>query len=149
MSLDPSSSLEVIPQETAVELCELLNKKYQVWRGERSFHISSRRDHECIEVKVVLSNVSETFYYPVEGRVDHEAEEMDPVEAALFLVNYIDGYFEEFFEEDENLFIPIDWAEYSYDAVEFQLRGQVLNRFVERISDELLKAHPAVASVLN
>ena len=59
-------------------------------------------------------------------------------DAVLFLLDYIDCYFEEFFKEDENVFLPIDWSEYSFDEVPFQLKGQILNLHVEDLADRIL-----------
>ena len=61
-------------------------------------------------------------------------------EAALFLIDYIDTYFEEFLlEEDEELYLPIDWAKHTYEAVEFEVKGQIKNEKLEDMADDLLR----------
>jgi hypothetical protein len=122
------------------ELAQLLDKKYQVWRGERSFTVTSHREFDAVFVSVLLKNPDETFFYPVEGRIDFAAEEMDVQEAAIFLINFIDLYFAEFFEEDEGLYIPIDWSPYQYEAVDFELKGQIVNMQIEKLAEQWLNS---------
>lgn len=133
----------VLTDDVQLELAQQLNKKFQVWRGERSFLIESFREFGAVLVHVTLRNADESFDYPVEARIDFAAEEMDAQEAALFLIDYIDLYFSEFFEEDEGLFIPIDWSPYEYEAIEFEMRGQIHNRVIERMADEILAGNSA------
>ncbi len=128
----------LLPADVTAELSKLLNKKYAAARGQRQFSVTTRRDFDQVSTVVVLSDARESFYYPVEARINFVEEEMKPEEAAFFLVDYIDLYFEEFFHETENLFIPIDWTSFTYEAVDFEMKGQILNRYAERLADQML-----------
>jgi len=80
------------------------------------------------------------FVYPIEARVMHGQEEMTPREAALFLVDFVDLYLEEYFvdEDEECPYLTIDWSDFDYDAVKFQMRGQIINQSVEDLGSEWL-----------
>ena len=122
------------------EMTELMNNKYQsVLFDGKHFEIKTKYEYEILTVSVILSNPDKSYYYPVEARIQNKKEELTPSEAAAFLIDFIDLYFEEYLFEDENLFIPIDWTPFSYDAVDFQLKGQILNLKLEQEADELIK----------
>jgi hypothetical protein len=73
---------------------------------------------------------------------------MSSRDAALFLVDYIDAYYEEYLRDGET-FLPIDWAEYESEGVVFQLKGQVLNLEAEKLADEILAQADGVVSPLH
>ncbi|SME97039.1 hypothetical protein [Pseudobacteriovorax antillogorgiicola] len=129
-----------ITPEECQELATAMNAKYKIALKGRSFSVSARKDGPGVYVCILLKNPDESFYYPVEGRVMFEAEEMKASEAALFLVDYLDIYFEEFLlEEEESLYLPIDWSDFNYEAVDFQVKGQILNRKLEAMADQFLQ----------
>lgn len=132
---EPSPS-EFIDQETCDALAAAMQTKYRMALGERRFGIEANIRGRGVFVKVILQNPDRSYYYPVEGRMLFEQEEMKSAEAALFLIDYIDTYFEEYLlEEDEELFLPIDWADHQYEGVSFQLKGQILNLKLEELAD--------------
>ncbi len=128
-----------LTNEECIELAETMVKKYRIAMKDRNFSIRASVQGKGTYVTVLLANADESYYYPVEGRLMHEAEEMEPHEAALFLIDYIDTYFEEFlYEQEEDLFLPIDWTDHEYEAVNFQIRGQIVNKKLESLADEWL-----------
>lgn len=130
---------EFLTDDDCKELAETMVKKYRIAMKDKTFSIRAWVENRGTYVTVLLSNTDQSFYYPVEGRLLHEPEEMEPVEAALFLIDYIDTYFEEYlYEQDGEIFIPIDWTDHEYEAVNFQIRGQILNKKLESLADQWL-----------
>ena len=133
-----------VPPAECADLAQMLETKYGAYLGNRTFIITSEMKDGGVFVTVLLKNPDDTFYYPVEARMNHVAQELLAKRAGVFLIDYIDAYFEEYFtEEDENLFLPIDWADMQWDTVDFQIRGQILNLKVERMADALLTESPS------
>src|SRR5436190_5743958 len=99
---------ELLSADVTTELARLMTRKYATHVRDRTFSIIAKQEFDEVTAVVTLSNPKETFYYPVEALMNFVEQEMKPAEAALFLIDYIDLYFEEFFEEDEGLYIPID-----------------------------------------
>lgn len=127
--------------DDAAELARLMTQKYASALNGRSFSITSNTEGEHAHVTVVLKNADESFFYPVEARVAYADEELSLNDAGHFLVNYIDHYFDEYLlEAGEELFIPIDWHSRQWDAVDLEIRGQILNMKLERMADALLAA---------
>jgi len=138
----------VITEQERSALAEAMNSKYRLARGERQFEVEVTRKGKGVYVMVLLANADQSFYYPVEARIIWENQDLTAHKAALFLVDYIDIYFEEFLlEEDEQMYVPIDWADHQYDAIDFQIRGQIRNRKLENQADEWLgESEPAEPS---
>lgn len=137
----------VTPEERT-ELALMLSRKYGAALNQRYFEVDLKSDGNGVYAKVTLRDKSGSFYYPVEGRIAHEDHSMSNREAALFLVDYIDAYYEEYLRDGET-FLPIDWAEYEADGVVFQLKGQVMNLEAERLADEFLARAEGVVSTLH
>ena len=125
-----------LSEEECRFLSSIMNKKYSGKIGDRSFELSSDADENGIYAEVLLRNVSGTFYYPVEGRISTADHEMSVRDASIFLVDYIDCYFEEFLKDET--YLPIDWSAYECEGVRIELRGQIINRKLEAMADELL-----------
>ena len=134
------NDLKLITAEECSALADTMNSKYRIAMKGRTFQIKVEQVDSDLNVCVTLKNEDESFYYPVEARIKFEAEEMTANEAALFLLDYIDVYFEEFLlEEEEQLYLPIDWKDFEYEAVSFQMKGQILNKSLENLADEWLR----------
>ncbi|RZA12669.1 MAG: hypothetical protein EOP10_31045 [Proteobacteria bacterium] len=130
---------EFLTNEECVALAETMVKKYRIAMKDRTFSIRASVQGKGTYVTILLTNTDGSYYYPVEGRLMHDAEEMSPREAALFLIDYIDTYFEEYlYEEDEQIYLPIDWTDHEYEAFNFQIRGQIVNKKLESLADEWL-----------
>ena len=86
---------------------------------------------DFVYVEVTLSNKDQSFYYPVQARVEHDSKKFNKQDAALYLVDYIEQYFFEFFQEESSL-LPIDWGDFEYNGVDLQLKGQIYNLAIEK-----------------
>lgn len=122
-------------------LAQRFNARFHDTRGGRWFVIDAAERDGNTWVQVLLRNDDDSFHYPVEARIA-PCKTRAPRAQAFFLLTFIDSYWEEFFEEGEDVFIPIDWSSYEYQGEKFQLRGQVLNRMAEKMADELLVEQP-------
>ncbi len=131
-----------VSQNECLELAEAMNKKYRMALQGRKFHIVAVNDDSKVQVKVLLKSEDDAFYYPIEARVRYKSEELESYDAALFLIDYIDTYLEEFLlEEDEDLFLTIDWSDHEYEGINFQLKGQIANKKLEDMADALIDNH--------
>ena len=125
--------------EELKELEQILNLRYAQYLSNRFFEISSNVDGiGLVQVKVLLQNTEQSFYYPIEARLDSKDQNISPEQATLVMIDYIDYYFAEYFKEDENVLIPIDWSEFALDGVKFQMRGEIRNLRYELAADEIL-----------
>jgi hypothetical protein len=129
----------ILTPEECDALAKTMARKYTSFLNERYFEISVRNDNLGSYATVLLRNESGSFYYPVEARVNDIDHNLNRHDAALFLIDYIDSYFEEFFRENGEVFLPIDWAPFDWEGVPIQLKGQIFNLEVEKMADEWLE----------
>ena len=132
--------LKLIEEHECKILASAMDEKYTIYLDDRTFSIESMPEEEGVLVRTTLKSPDESYVYPVEARMLHTVEGLDSRKAALFLMNYIDGYFEDYLTEMESTYLPIDWCEMEYEGVSFQMRGQISNVKVEKMADELLEA---------
>jgi hypothetical protein len=138
--MNQEENTDFLNQEDCDALAKAMESKYAMALKGRSFKVEAEVRGRGVFVKVILSNQDRSFYYPVEARVLYEKEEMQRGEAALFLIDYIDAYFDEYLTQaHEEIYLPIDWADFQYEAIDFQMRGQILNLKLEELAEELLR----------
>lgn len=146
MNENQEQNTDFLNQDDCDALAKAMESKYAMALKGRTFAVEAEVKGRGVFVKVILSNQDKSYYYPVEARVLYEKEEMQRGEAALFLLDYIDAYFDEYLtQENEEIYLPIDWADFQYEAVDFQMRGQILNLKLEELAEEFLKkGSPAI-----
>ena len=133
------ASQQKISTEECDALAETMSRKYASFLNGRYFEVSLKHDQTGNFATVLLRNDSGSFYYPVEGRISDYDHDLNRHDATLFLIDYIDSYFEEFFRENGEVYLPIDWAAFEWEGIPIQLRGQILNLEVENMADDWLK----------
>ena len=117
-----------------------MNLKYGAHLRDRSFQIDHCHNPSELLASMILSNGDKTFFYQVEAKaLAKDMAEISSREALLVMLDYIDLYFSEYFKEEEDMFIPIDWSDVEFENLTFQMRGQVRNLHCEFLADELLK----------
>jgi hypothetical protein len=120
------------------DLANIFEKKYGAWLGQRFFEVSSVVQSTVVTVSVTLRNSDKSFFYPIEGRIQFEDQDLKIERARELVLDYIDAYIEEFLTGGEETYLPIDWANYECEGLELQLRGQILNLKLEALADEIL-----------
>lgn len=128
----------VVSTEKCALLARTMERKYASSLGDRNFYITVQGVSDGILATVLLANASGSFHYPVEGRIQSGQKGFSDEDAALFLVEYMDGYFEDYLTRDSDLFLPIDWNDFESDGRTFQLKGQILNLELEKMADAIL-----------
>jgi len=134
-----NDAAQFITEDECTEVSRQLERKYAGSLGERHFETQARKDGQGVYAKVTLRNQSGSYFYPVEGRIAHMDHDMNARDAGLFLLDYIDTYFAEYFREGGDIYLPIDWADYEMDDIPLQLKGQIFNLEIELMADELLQ----------
>lgn len=138
-----SNKIAVLTEEERFNLSKILNTKYASYLEGRFFEIIAESASDYVNATVTLRNSTDRFHYPVEGRMVYREQNLSPKDAALFLIDYIDFYFDEFFKEAD-VYLTIDWSKHKFENKEFFMKGQILNLEGERLADEFLeKAQPS------
>lgn len=134
----PKASNIALSKEQSKILATMLDRKYSSYLAARYFDIESRTDNQVVTIKVTLRDAKGKFVYPVEARMTLDDQDLSISEARDLLLDYVDGYFDEFLSNGEEILLTIDWSSYECDGYDIQLRGQILNSHLESIADELI-----------
>ncbi len=130
----------VLSKEEEQELLKILGLKYAHLVGDKSFQLEARADQNKSYVKLVLQSPDQSYYYPMEARMMVRDCDLKPKEAALFLIDYLDFYLDEYLKED-GVWLPIDWSDYTFENIKFQLKSQLINLKQEQAAQKLLEEH--------
>ena len=135
--------IEQISTDECEQIANLMNRKYAAFIHDRTFRVAANVDETAVHAKITLRDDAGLFVYPVEGRLQYDAQGLKVRDSALLLFDFIDLYFEEYLKQNGEVYLPIDWADYSLDEVTLQLRGQIINEKLERLGDEWLAGRRA------
>jgi len=128
-------------KEEISNLEKIMNLKYASFLKSRKFSIKHSLGESSCLVEILLKNDDESFWYPIEAKMELLESDLKDREASLLLLDYIDSFFGSYFQEDENIFVPIDWSSRVFEGETIYIKGQKLNLKVEKRAAEFLKVH--------
>lgn len=135
------------PKLTTAEcdvIAAAMQTKYSSFLGERRFKVEATGPADEAHVIVALASPDKSFHYPIEGRMNAKDEGLAVKAAEMFLLDFIDVYFEEYLTRDGDTYLPIEWAAFECEGKTIHLKGQVLNSMLEQMADEILKRGESV-----
>ena len=143
--------LEFLSKEELRNLGNLLTERFQIFLEEESFDLEMRALEDCLQIRVCLSKNNELMKYPVEcvsfykdhayeSTVDEEARLSNLATSGMDCILY---YFEEYFRENRDLFLPLNWTSYEQENSDISvvLRGFVRQSKLENEADAFLERH--------
>ena len=143
--MDLNKNQDLLSDKDLKSLIRIMHNKYGSFIGARSFDIKiTSCDASAFCVCVSLSNNDLSFYYPVHGKIMFDTDPDLRLEAAFLLIDFIDIYFGEYFNSDEQVLIPIDWTEHKFEGYTLFVKGQIFNKKIENMTDEFLSSHAHV-----
>lgn len=128
--------------EELFNIKKLLNKKHFVYLEKESLEIESGVSAEQIQIRVSLIKNDNSTCYPIECIfVKETAEGFKESEIAVSMLDYLDIYWENYFTEERNVFILLDWSLHEFEGITFYMRGFIRNLQLEAHADEFLLKH--------
>jgi isochorismate hydrolase len=76
--------------------------------------------------------------YLSEASINHEQADLPAEDAALLLLDMLEGYFADFLDADRISKVPLDWADVNYQGHPVQVRGDVTRPGIDDAADQLL-----------
>ena len=108
-------------------------------QNDEEITINSDYTKEALYLTIILHNKDKSFYYPFETaffRKDNK--EHSQKEALEITLSFINNYFEDFFENNRNLYIAIDWTEYKISNAKIYAKAKLVNKKLEEEANKLL-----------
>ena len=126
--------------EPQSEICRALGKKYMTYMANDVFVIEALEGPHQIQMRVTLQKNDLSWAYPVEVICPKEFQ-MTSVQAAELILDYVDCSWGEYFSNDRDVYLSIDWQGHKFENLEFFVRGRVRNLAAENMANALLAQH--------
>jgi hypothetical protein len=126
---------------------QLLERKFAAWMRDRSFEVTLKTHADAVYATVVLKNPTSSFHYPVDARMMTRSQGISAREAGDILMDFIGSYFEEYFQSDGEVLLPIDWADYQVESLNLQVKGQIHDLVLEQLANDFLEGRDVSVSL--
>lgn len=130
-----------LDEEESRRIVEALTERYraELHEGE-GFAVSGDLGDEAVTTTVVLGNRDGSETLEIEGRISLADNEMVmPHEALDAVLDLIDEFLQEYFDEERGLRIHPTWKAYDLGEARVEMRGRRRNLVLERAADEFLR----------
>ncbi|BBH51674.1 hypothetical protein [Fluviispira sanaruensis] len=129
-------------EEEYLNIKKLLNKKHAAYLENEEFEIEAGVCKEQIQLKVSLRKHDNSVLYPIECVYVRELDDkVDHNEIAINMIDYLDLYWADYFIEDRDIFVPLDWSKHEFEGITFYLRGFIRNINLEEQAESFLAQH--------
>lgn len=112
-----------------------------------SFSLDARVEGENPVMQVVLKSDDRTLEYTMEAafvRADYPAFGMS--DALDVCVDFLDWYLGEYFREERDAFLPLDWKKFRFGDLEVMARGDLRNALLDDLADAWLRGDTDLVS---
>ncbi|MFH1223263.1 MAG: hypothetical protein V1647_02845 [Pseudomonadota bacterium] len=139
------------PEEIAQMEAVFNERFFSFLKNDENIYFEGYFSEQTCYITVTLKNQDETYYYPFETALPmNENPNTSEEEAKITLLDFTGEYFNEFFTNERGTLIPIEWTLYKEDGKNIYARGQVLNKKLEDMAEEVLNgAHDEGDSTKN
>ena len=129
-------------EEENQKIKKLLDKKHLVYLESEEFIIESGATKDQVQLKVTLTKSDKSYYYPIECVfVKESSSDFKETEVAFKMLDYLDLYWTNYFSEERNVFVPLDWSKHEFEGIHFYIRGFVRNLQLENYANDFLSKH--------
>ncbi|MGB0591251.1 MAG: hypothetical protein ACPGU1_16360 [Myxococcota bacterium] len=130
----------IIDLEQSRRIVDALTTRYGRMLREERFSVSGRLEEGSVVVVVVLERHDRTFRYETccaKAIPEDESESMmDTVDLCL---DFLDWHFGQYFDEERELMLPLDWQRHRFGDGEVIARGDVRNPVLDDAADAWLR----------
>lgn len=139
--LDNQRVLPLWNEEEILNIQSLLNKKHSLYLDDEEFILEIGTSKEQIQLKIALNKKNNNVSYPIECIYLKETAKEEEQDIVLKMIDYLDIYWANYFSEERNVFVPIDWSKHEFEGVSFYVRGFLRNIELENAANEFLHKH--------
>jgi len=133
---DPDSIVIFTPPQIANMREILLDRWGTRMDPEEDFKVSGARVGTHVTVGLLV--MGGAFRYLSEASIDHVNEECTVEDAALLLLDLLEGYFADYLDADRICQVPLDWSNLTFQGKAVQVRGDATRPGLDSAADKLL-----------
>lgn len=129
-----------IDLEFAVKAEQALLTRYSRFLKEGDvFKVTGTAEDDAWGLKVVFENTDRSLHLPIDAvLVARENPKLTSDDALAALVDFVDYFFDRYFQGAREITLPIDWAEFPFGEYRIRARGWEKNLKLENAADRLL-----------
>lgn len=118
----------------------LLHERHAGSLKRERFELDVRREGDEAIVCLTLRSEDRTHVYKMEAAIERaKYQAMTEPQAIDICLDFLDWYVGEYFREDRDAFLPLDWKPHRFGDVEVLARGDVRNEFLDDAADAWLR----------
>jgi hypothetical protein len=142
-----SKAVGFLEPEVLNSICALMIKKHIPFLKNETFEMDVLKSEDWIQIRQTLKSLDGSQAYPVEVLVPFEevkglkSEEVRAAELVDLAVDYLDSYWNEYFSDDRDTFLSLDWSTHEIDGLTLFMRGSKHNVALEKMADDFLAQH--------
>lgn len=117
-----------------------LNQKYGRRLKAETFSVSATEQDSTVIVTLHLAALDRTFEYRMESAVTVDEKLVHTRELALELaLDFLEWYLGEYFKNERELLLPLDWQPHRFGEHEVMAKGDVRNPELDDMADAWLR----------
>jgi hypothetical protein len=119
---------------------KLLTDRHGSSLHDEHFEIDARKEEDNVVVICTLRSADRTYVYTMEACVPRQTyPAVTPAEALEISLDFLDWYLGEFFREERDAFLPLDWKVMRFGDIEIMAKGDLRNEFLDEAADAWLR----------
>jgi len=133
-------SKPVLDLEQTTRAITSLNQKYGRRLKAETFSVSATEQDSTVIVTLHLAALDRTFEYRMESAVTVDEKLVHTRELALELaLDFLEWYLGEYFKNERELLLPLDWQPHRFGEHEVMAKGDVRNPELDDMADAWLR----------
>jgi hypothetical protein len=130
----------LITAESHGRIIDGLVERHSPMMRQEGLRVAARLDDRAVIVTLVLARHDQSFEYTMEVGFDVPEDDSVATAAALDLcVDFLDWYLGEYFREERDLLLPLDWQPHRFGEHSVVARGDVRNPLLDDAADAWLR----------
>ncbi|MBL8784104.1 MAG: hypothetical protein JNJ59_04300 [Deltaproteobacteria bacterium] len=122
------------------KVLRLLNERHGSSLRDERFELDARREGEEAVVRLVLRSNDNTNVYTMEAAIESSKyPALTEAQAVDITLDFLDWYVGEYFREERDALLPLDWKSMRFGDLDVMARGDVRNEFLDDAADAWLR----------
>ena len=133
-------SKSIVDPKRHAAIYKLLHDRHGTSLMDETLTMSARVEGDNPVFQVVLEKTDRTVKYTMEAALSRAAyPAMSLSEGLDVCVDFLDWYLAEYFREDRDAFLPLDWKAFRFGDLEVMARGDLRNALLDDLADAWLR----------
>jgi len=133
-------SKSILDAKRYAAIFKVLHDRHGTSLMDETLTIAARIEGANPLFQVVLEKKDRTIRYTMEAAVSRVAyPAMSLGETLDVCVDFLDWYLAEYFREDRDAFLPLDWKAFRFGDLEVMARGDLRNALLDDLADAWLQ----------